>query len=252
MIKPEATTALVALRDAGISGWYNRDTGELFKHFPIGVDDVVVDVGCGDGGNASFCAERNTRLILCDIDANKIAATKERLAGYHGLRLETHVTDCSPIPLPAATATRVVCTEVLEHVDDPAALLREMVRIGKPGALYLISVPGTAQEMIQKRLAAPSYFEKPNHIRIFQLDELTTLIRNAGLTVEHTANYGFFWSVWMAFWWQCNVPLHNARHPSLDAWAQTWNHMLDGRDGKVIKEALDNVLPKSYVIVARK
>jgi 2-polyprenyl-3-methyl-5-hydroxy-6-metoxy-1,4-benzoquinol methylase len=252
MIDSDAISANVGLRDDILSGWYNSDTGELYRHFPINAGDVVLDVGCGDGANATFCARRGARLILCDVNASKIAAARGRLSVYHDLRLDTHVTDGNPLPLPADTATHVICTEVLEHVDDPVALLHEMARVGRPDALYLISVPGTTQEMVQKRLATPEYFQKPNHIRIFQPGELATIVRSAGLTIEHTGSFGFYRSVWTAFWWQCRVTLENPRHPSLDSWAHTWSQVLDGPDGKLIKEALDAVLPKSQVIVARK
>jgi 2-polyprenyl-3-methyl-5-hydroxy-6-metoxy-1,4-benzoquinol methylase len=242
----------VGLRDDELAGWFNHPKGELAPGFPVNPDDVVVDVGCGDGSHATFCAHRGARLILCDIDPNQIAVARARLSTYAADRIEFHVTDGNPLPLPDNVATRIVCTEVLEHVEDPCALMAEMVRIGRPSALYLITVPGSAQEMLQKSLAHPSYFERPNHIRIFQPEELAALVRNAGLQIEHTSCYGFFRSLWMAFWWQCGVPLSAAHHPLLDSWARTWSQVLDGRDGRLIKDALDKILPRSQMIVARK
>ncbi|WP_215199644.1 methyltransferase domain-containing protein, partial [Escherichia coli] len=44
--------------------------------------------------------------------------------------LECLVSDCDPLPLADATATRVVSTEVIEHVDDPRQFLAELVRVG--------------------------------------------------------------------------------------------------------------------------
>jgi ubiquinone/menaquinone biosynthesis C-methylase UbiE/acetyltransferase-like isoleucine patch superfamily enzyme len=240
-------------RDDQLSGWYNRSTGELFHHYPVDAHDVVLDVGCGDGGHAAFCAERGARLILVDVDADKVKAARARLSAYPGLRLDTHVVDGSQLPLADGTANRIVCCEVLEHVDDPAAVLGEIARAGRPGALYLITVPGAAQEQVQKSLAAPDYFVKPNHVRVIDARAAARLVQEAGLTIEHTVDYGFFWSIWMAFWWQCDVPLFgDPHHPCLAAWAKTWDQVLAGKDGARIKAALDAVLPKSHVIVARK
>ena len=136
-------------------------------------------------------------------------------------------------------------------MDDPDSFMAELVRIGSPGALYLITVPGAAQEHIQEALAPPSYFQKPNHIRIFETEHFYALIERAGLVIEHRSAYGFFWSMWFAFFWQTEAPL-GASHPMLDAWAATWSQVLAGKDGLRIKAALDQVLPKAQVVVARK
>ncbi|GGF26027.1 hypothetical protein GCM10011611_35060 [Aliidongia dinghuensis] len=243
---------MLGLHDAVLSGWFNNDTGELMTGFPISADDVVADIGCGDGGIASFSARRGAHVILADADAVKIGQAKDRLAGSSARRVDAYVTDGNPLPLPGGTVTRVVCTEVLEHVDDPVAFMAELVRIGRPGALYLITVPGTAQEKLQKVLAPPQYFQKPNHIRIFEPEQFAALVEQAGLTIEHRTGYGFFWSLWWLFFWQAGVPLGEGSDPSLDAWTRTWSEVLRGKDGMRIKAELDRVLPKAQVIIARK
>lgn len=40
----------VGLIDAVNAGWYQNDSDELFRGFPISAEDIVVDVGCGAGG----------------------------------------------------------------------------------------------------------------------------------------------------------------------------------------------------------
>ena len=253
IVDPNIDAFRLGLEDDIISGWYNEATGELATHFPVGPDDVVLDLGCGDGGNARFCAQRGARLILTDIDAGKIAHVKKRLSAYSDLRLEAHVTDANPLPVADATATRVICAEVLEHVDDPTAIMAELMRIGCPGALYLLTVPATAQEKLQKSLAPPSYFERPNHIRVFEPESFADLVRSAGLTIEHTSSYGFFWAMRLLLFWQCDVPLSGeAHHPCLDSWTRTWAEVLNGKDGLRIKAALDQFMPRTQVIIARK
>src|SRR5579864_6264109 len=150
IVDPNIDGFRLGLEDDIISGWYNEAAGELAPHFPVGRDDVVLDLGCGDGGNARFCAQLGAHLILADIDTEKVAHTKRRLAVYPDLRLETYVSDANPLPIADATVSRVVCAEVLEHVDDPAAIMAELVRVGRPGALYLLTVHATAQEKLQQ------------------------------------------------------------------------------------------------------
>jgi len=242
----------LGLYDDVLSGWYNKETGELMTGFPVTPDDVVVDVGCGEGGIAKFCAERGAHIVLADVNAAKLEKALDRLKTTPARKLEGHVTDASPLPLADGAATRVLCIEVLEHVDDPVAFMAELVRIGAPGSLYLISVPGTAQEKLQKLLAPPYYFEKPNHIRIFEPEEIAGLIEGAGLEIRHRTQHGFYWTLWWLMFWQTGIPLGETGHASLQAWALTWQEILNGKDGLRIKQALDSVLPKAQVFVARK
>src|SRR5262249_38230243 len=151
---------LLGLHDASLSGWYCDAQNELFLGFPIGADDVVLDVGCGDGGTMQFCAQRAAHIILADIDPDQITAAQKRRKDNLARKMEGYVTDSAPLPLRDDTATRIICMETLEHVDDPVQMMSELVRVGKPGARYLLTVPDPVGEHLQKHLAPASYFEK--------------------------------------------------------------------------------------------
>ena len=62
---------------------------------------------------------------------------------------------------PSESIDKIICTEVIEHVDDPMVALRELMRVGKPGALYLLSVPGQRSEELIKSVAPAYWFESP-------------------------------------------------------------------------------------------
>ncbi|WP_442963242.1 class I SAM-dependent methyltransferase [Pseudomonas sp. OV226] len=243
---------MLDLHDAMLSGWFNQQTGELFTGFPVAAEDTLLDVGCGDGGNVHFCGMRGAKIIIADIDTAKVEATRQRLGDTPARDIECHVTDCNPLPIADATATRVVSTEVIEHVDDPAQFLTELVRVGKPGALYLLSVPHPSSEDLQKDIAAPEYFQKPNHIRIISEEQFKTMVNDAGLEVLSHSKYGFYWSMWMLLFWEAKVDLSNADHPLLNHWADTWQAILNSPRGAQIKQTLDAVVAKNQVIIARK
>lgn len=243
---------LLGLHDATLSGWYRDARNELFLGFPISADDIVLDVGCGDGGTISFCAKRGAHVILADIDAAQIAAAQARLKDSKARKTETYVTDSDPLPLGDATASRVICMETLEHVDDPVQVMSELVRVGKSGARYLLTVPDPVGENLQKHLAPALYFEKPNHLRIFERGAFGALVENAGLIIESRYYYAFYWTIWWLLFWQCNVPLDAPEHPVLDNWARTWKALLETKNGLRTKRVLDRFMPKQQVIVARK
>ena len=252
-LSPWADPNTLGLHDVMLGGWYNEEAGELAPGFAVSSEDVVIDVGCGDGGALNFCAKQGPHVILADIDAARVERARSWIETSAARRVETHVTDGNPLPLADASATRVICMEVLEHVDDPAAFLAELVRVGRPGAMYLLTVPDVVQENLQKHLAPSLYFEKPNHVRIFERAAFDALVRDAGLTIERRSYYGFFWAMWWLLFWTCDVSFEGAvRHPVLDNWARTWSAVLESKDGLRIKHLMDRFMPKNQVIIARK
>ena len=222
---------LLGLRDAQLRGWFQNDSGELFRGFDVRPEDVVLDAGCGDGGNAAFCGRQGAHVVLADIDPGCIDAARQRLNETRARRTEAFVTDCDPIPLPDSYATRVVCTEVLEHVPDPGRMMAELVRVARPCALYLLTVPDPAAEAIQRSLAPETYWREPNHVRVFEREAFTTLVQSSGLTIESRSSYGFFQNIWWTMFWTCGTPLEAPPHPVLENWARTWNAMLDTPGG---------------------
>jgi ubiquinone/menaquinone biosynthesis C-methylase UbiE len=233
--------------DSRLSGW-RPEEGFLFQNFPVGKDDVVADIGCGTGELVGQCADFGAKLIAVDIDPRNVDVVREKLKAK-GADFEAYVSDAAPLPLPDGVATRIISTEVIEHVDDVNLFFAELVRIGKPGALYLLSVPAPETELLLKRIAAPAAFEKPNHVRIVGRKEFAEIVRNAGLIIEQRAFFGFVHSLqWLMFWLDDEPNTELIRI----AWQQLWGDILKTRNGPLLKSILDGALPKQQVILARK
>lgn len=252
------------LIDAVQSGWYQSASDELFKGFSVSADDRVLDVGCGAGGATLFCANRGADVTFTDVVAEKIESLRQRVAQTPARRAEGLVVDSTRLPLADACMTRVISMEVLEHVDDPAAFLKELARVGEPGALYLLAVPDPVGEKIQQDFAPEYYFKAPNHIHIFGREQFAELVTGAGLEIVQRSSFGFFWTMWMFFYWvvakNAKVELEGASHdivqppypPLLNDWAKLWQQLIKMPEAAPMKQALDQLLPKSQVIIARK
>ncbi len=243
----------VGERDLLLSGWRNDGTGELFTGVTITAADVVADVGCSDFPHvARFCAGRGARTILVDTDLAKLAGLRQRLADIDPALYSIVEGTEGPIPLPDGIATKIVSTEVLEHVDDPVWFMAELARIGRPGAHYILSAPDPFCERLVKRIAPAEAFEKPHHVRIFEREEFADLVRGAGLVIERQTQAGFFYALnWLLFWADAVDPA-TLQADRLDSWARTWGQVLNAKDGRLVKDILDSAMPKSQIIVARK
>ncbi len=250
------------LKDAVKRGWYNLATGELFAGFRVTRDDVVLDAGCGEGNAVLFCARQGAHVVFADVDERKVAALIEKASRTSARKVEGFVSDCLPLPLPDAYATRILATEMLEHTANPAAILAELVRVGKSGAKYLITVPDARSERLQEPVAHPVYFSPPNHIQIFDRERFTALVENAGLAVERCETWGFYWTVFMSLYWlvRRSDKMNGAvldqiappYHPVLQSWADTWAQVMELPGAEILMESFDRFLPKTQAIIASK
>ncbi|HLD66539.1 MAG TPA: class I SAM-dependent methyltransferase [Pseudomonas sp.] len=252
------------LVDAVQSGWYLGESNELFKGFAVDAEDSVLDIGCGAGGATLFCANRGAHVVFVDVVVEKIEALRARVAQTPARQAEGWVSDGGPLPVTDASMSRVIAMEVLEHVEDPAAFLAELERVGQPGALYLLAVPDPVGEHMQKRFAPAYYFQQPNHIHIFEREAFGQLVTEAGLEIVRRDAFGFFWTMWMFLYWTsakaAGVELDGTSHdvvqppypPLLNDWAKLWMRVIQMPEAAPMKQALDQLLPKSQVIIARK
>lgn len=234
------------------NGWFQSETGELAHGFRITSEDVVIDVGCGGGGISRFAVEMGAEVIATDVDPEAIRKTRKILETTGSTRFKVIQSDSAPLPVADATCSRVVALEVLEHVDAPEQFLAELIRVAKPNALFLLAVPDELSETIQQGLAPPSYWQKPNHLRIFGREELSNLVESAGLSVVHRECKSFFWAMWWTLFWAANQEFGEQEKPVLYHWTQTWHALMQSDQGKKIGKKLDELMPKSQVIVARK
>lgn len=266
---PDKIDSLFAgLIDAEKSGWFQEKTNEFFRGFPVSPEDTVLDVGCGKGDATVFCAKCGANVIYADIEADEVARVSERLAQMEGIG-ETLglVGDSNPLKLDDQAVSRIMCIEVLEHVDDPRQVIAEMVRVGKPGALYLLTVPGTESEYIQKKFAPEWYFQKPNHIRIFSRQDFEELVKDSGLVIQSYDTTGFFWVTWMSIYWATmaasgeeasgdDAVAHKKIEPpfdeSLNRWAALWVKLILTPEGLAFKREMDKLLPRNQIIIAQK
>jgi SAM-dependent methyltransferase len=234
-----------------MAGWFDDARREIVPGFSVSAEDLVLDAGCGGGGIAGICADYGARLILADVDPEKVEAAERLVRSRTDREVRSLVSDIDPLLLEDDLVTRVVCTEVLEHVPDPDLVLKELIRVGRAGALFLLTVPGDRSEATQKVLAPDFYWQPPNHIRIFTKDEFHALVERSGLHVESYLPDSFFWAMFFVLLWQTGTWVGD-RHHSLSLWARTWQMLIDEPGSEGVVRTLDALMPKRQAIVARK
>jgi SAM-dependent methyltransferase len=101
--------------------------------------DRVLDLGCGTGDLARALAAAGLRVAGCDISPQMLLRAARDNGGCAGwARLEP---GWQTLPFASAAFDVVVAASVLEYVAEPGAVLRECVRVLRPGGVVLYTVP---------------------------------------------------------------------------------------------------------------
>ena len=119
-------------------------------------------------------AVRGLRYVTADLDGDDV-----------DLRL-----DVTALDLPDASFDAVLCSHVLEHVDDDATAMRELARVTAPGGWCLVMVPldlGREETYENRAITAPAdrlrAFWQHDHVRLYAAD-IGDRLADAGFDVE--------------------------------------------------------------------
>jgi len=159
----------------------------------------LLDVGCGNGLLLRRIASRFPKLELYGEDVSPAAV---ELAS--DVARETFVHDLGLSPLPTDRRfDLVVMTEVLEHVSDPAAFLRNLRRSLAPGASVVLTVPTGATTAFDRMIG---------HHRHYTLAELDELCSDADYRTVRAYRWGFpFFSLYRTIAWMLGDRARAAR-----------------------------------------
>jgi ubiquinone/menaquinone biosynthesis C-methylase UbiE len=95
----------------------------------------VLEIGCGNGRDAEYMAAKvapQGHVIAVDASAELINQAAARTASL-ALPLEFRVADAHRLPFPDDNFDAVRIERVLQHVEDPYLVVREMVRVVRSG-----------------------------------------------------------------------------------------------------------------------
>lgn len=154
------------------------------------VNGNVLIIGCGSRDEMSILNKKREGI---GVDISEIAIKKSRKK-YPGFKY--CVSDATKLPLRENSFGCVVCSEVIEHINDDEKLLSEVRRILKNGGIFIITTPnwiswyGLFRRMAEKILSKP--FTSGNQ----PIDNWTTSHILMKKLMMHGFNINLFTGIW--------------------------------------------------------
>lgn len=219
--------------------------------------DKLLDVGCGEGRHVIHaCLEHNILGVGVDLSLRDLKTTAERFAPFASYNPQSYFsiqqTDATKLPFADHTFDKIICSEVLEHIENYLGVLQEIKRVLKPSGILAISVPRAWPERICWKLSAAYHQVEGGHIRIFKSKELRAEIETLDFEFTHGywahALHSPFW--WLkCLWWdrQDESRLIKLYHRML-----VWDLMQKPWITQILEKLLNPVLGKSVVMHFRK
>ena len=180
-----------------------RDRNEAAL-FLAGRGQRVLEVGCGDGDVLRALTTRFEQVVGVELSPNRVANSRHRLEDRENVAVHEGDVEAG-LPFPKEHFDCVVWADVIEHVVDVWAAMREIVRVLEPGGRLVTVTPNIAG--IRKRVTLlrgrfPSTSGRSEgidvregelfdggHLHYFTFSSIEALYRAEGL--EPTGRLGF-------------------------------------------------------------
>lgn len=135
----------------------------------------ILDVGAGSAWVAEYFTKFDFGVISMDISLINLEKAKSKVPSIHHSCVSS---DAFALPYKDGSFEVVVASEIIEHVYDPEAFVKELTRVLKKGGQLIITTP--YKEKLQYSLCIHCNKPTPLHAHIHSFDEkvLTSFFRD--------------------------------------------------------------------------
>jgi SAM-dependent methyltransferase len=143
----------------------------------------LIELGSGHGDFARDLLRAHPAISFVGFDRAETGVAIAQRKVPAGVFVQADLAEPSSLPERyAGFATHAVCSEVLEHIDDPVAVLRTARRLLAPGCKLVVTVPGGPMSAFDRHIG---------HRRHYSPEALESMLREAGLELISAWGAGF-------------------------------------------------------------
>jgi ubiquinone/menaquinone biosynthesis C-methylase UbiE len=144
-------------------------------------DSCVLDIGCGTG---LILDEISTRSKAIGFDFSRKALSFCKKRGLENLLCG----NVKHLPIADSSLDLVLALDIMEHIDDDTAMMKEIHRVLKPGGNILITVPA-------HKYLWSDHDEALHHFRRYSKNGFRKIIKENGFTIKkysYVISFTFF------------------------------------------------------------
>ncbi|MCO1334080.1 class I SAM-dependent methyltransferase [Microbulbifer sp. OS29] len=223
------------------------------QHLNLRPGQKVLDLGCGEGRHSIHLMITDEVDVygfdLCFADVHTASERAEpfRAPKHSRGRLQLGVANGLQLPFADESFDVVICSEVLEHIEDYKLVLAEIDRVLKPSGIFAATVPAFFPEWVCWRLSDEYHQVEGGHVRIFRERELRKSIEDLGhrYFARHKAHalHAPYWWLKCLFWSKPDSRLVSAYHRLL-----VWDLMKKPALTRGLEKLLNPLLGKSIAL----
>ena len=168
------------------NSYFTQARPELVAQLPARLGRVL-DVGCGAGGVGRAVRDRAEQLTGIELNAEAAAIARQAYDEVLTSRVEDALEELE------GPYDTILAYDVLEHLQDPAAVLIGLRRVAADGALLHVSIPNARHWTLVRDLVVRGTFgytewghRDRTHLRWLTRRDLVELLEETGWRVERT------------------------------------------------------------------
>ena len=165
-----------------VKAWLDRRKVDAWLNVTPTAQPRFLDVGCGDGRFLEILHQKGIpKRQLWGLELSDKVVTNLQDRGFQA-RLG-RIEDADPIGLPRGYFDLIVLLQVIEHIEHPAAVIRQLVRLLAPGGILVLETPNV--KSLDRNLFKNRYwggYHFPRHWHLFDPDTIQHLLTEHGLT----------------------------------------------------------------------
>ena len=143
----------------------------------------LLDIGSGHGDMAAAIREGFplTQILGLELSHSGIEISRTKVPGAHFVQRNL-LDDSTPPEEQQGWATHAICSEVIEHVDDPCKLLTSARQYMRAGCKLVITAPGGPMSAFDRHIG---------HRKHYRINEIESLFQAAGYEPDRLTRAGF-------------------------------------------------------------
>ncbi len=216
---------------------------------------VILDLGCGKGRHLhKLYYYSKCYVVGLDLSIEELNETYNGFKRYPDTsgnldrKFSLMAGNATKLPFKDNTFDSIICSEVLEHIEDFERVIKEIYRISKPGAKVGISVPRWLPEKICWALSDDYHNEPGGHIRIFRFKDLKkSFLLNGYSYLGRDYKHGLHSPYW---WLKCFVGVKKEDNFFVNLYRKflEWDILKRPLLTRILEKIFDPIMGKSVVL----